>query len=210
MRILLFSICLSGASASLAFGLRGEESAYLSVGLHTYDPALGAVRARLKSAGGGGLVAIDDGRSALFLSLQKLGGPAVGGHRLARGLSAFRYRGRSATNDYLVELEHFAGSLVSVAVRDDANLRPYWGGGIDLVRMKREGSVAVRDAPRATQKDWLWGLHLQAGCEYLVSDHLAVGAKALYLYSMDSVFDGIEYALNDIALAYYMTFVFRR
>ncbi|MDA0336383.1 MAG: hypothetical protein O2782_14565 [bacterium] len=207
MKILLLSVCLTGAFTSFAFGQQGE-TAYLSVGFHTYDPALNAVRSRLKDAGGGRLEMIDKGRQALFVSLQTLG-PVSAGQQLGRGISAFRYRGRSQVDDYLVELEHFSGSLVSINVGDHGDMRPYWGGGIDVVRMKREGSVVVRDAPRVTQKDWLWGLHLEAGFEYFVSDYLAVGSKAFYLYSLDSSFDGIDYALDDIVLTYHMTLVFR-
>ena len=107
----------------------------------------------LKDAGGGRLEMIDKGRQALFVSLQTLG-PVSAGQQLGRGISAFRYRGRSQVDDYLVELEHFSGSLVSINVGDHGDMRPYWGGGIDVVRMKREGSVVVRDAPRVTQKDW--------------------------------------------------------
>lgn len=210
MRYLLSTIGLIGASATLAFGRPGADLAQVSVGLHTYDPALDAVRSRLQAAGGGRLIALDDGRDALYLSLQQLGGAATDRYRLARGLSAFRYRGRAQAGDYLLELERFSGTLLSVDVGDYGDLQPYWGGGLDLMRMKREGSVEVRGAPPATRKDWLWGLHLEAGCQYLVTEHLAVGSKATYLYSPDSAFDGIDYGLNDVALVYYATIVFRR
>lgn len=177
----------------------------LSLGLSTYRPSLKEVREQLQQAGGGKLVALDDYRGeSLYLAVGFAQEPKTPGAPPAlRELSYCRYRARSASQDYLVEIEKFTGALVRpFKGKAQAKLQPYWGGGVDLIRMKREGALAPRGAPPLTQKDWLWGLCGFTGLAYDLSAQFSLNLRYSWDLVPASTFNGTEYHLRSSALIY--------
>lgn len=186
---------------------RADEkgSLVLAVGLSTYNPPLAQVRERLRAAGGGKLVAIDDYQGeTLYLALG-LAGRDMGlrSQPRIREIAYFRYRGQSEQKDYLIEIERYTGSILSFFKENRrARLQPYWGSGIGLIRMKREGAVEQRGAPQTTQQDWLWGLCGFTGVEYFLSGRIAIGARYTYDLVPTSIFSGVEYGLSGKTFSY--------
>lgn len=182
-----------------------QRSLVLAVGLSTYNPPLAQVRERLRAAGGGKLVAVDDYRGeTLYLALG-LGGRDTGlrSQPRVREIAYFRYRGQSEPKDYLIEVERYSGSVLSFFKEDRrARLQPYWGSGIDLIRMKREGAVEQRGALQTAQKDWLWGVCGSVGAEYFLSARIAIGARYTYDFVPASIFNGVEYGLSGRTFSY--------
>lgn len=184
----------------------------MAVGLSTYNPPLEEVRERLKTAGGGRLVAIDDYQGeTLYLALG-LAGPDRGlrNQPRTREIAYFRYRGRSEPKDYLIEIEKYTGSVLSFFKEDrKARLQPYWGSGVDLIRMKREGVVEQRGASQTTQKDWLWGLGGFTGVEYFLTARLALDVRYTYDLIPASTFNGVEYGLSGRTFSYALSVQWR-
>ncbi|MBI2502608.1 MAG: hypothetical protein HYW07_05170 [Candidatus Latescibacteria bacterium] len=176
-----------------------------SLGLSSYRPSLKEVRQTLARSGGGKLALLGDYRgesvyAALALT-RKNSPPGVLPSR--RELSYRRYRARAASGDYLVEIEKFTGALVRpFRGKTQARLQAYWGGGVDLIRMKREGAPDQRQAPALTQKDWLWGLSGFAGLTYTLSPQLSLDLRYLRDFAPASTFNGAEYQLGGQGLVY--------
>ena len=177
----------------------------LSLGLSTYRPALKEVRDQLQGAGGGKLVLRDDyWGERLYFSAGFAGHPRdLNTPSSIREFSYCRYRARSASQDYLVEIEKFTGALVRpFKAKSQSRLQYYWGGGLDLIRMKREGAVQERGRPPVTQKDWLGGLCSFVGVEYFLSGRLSLNTRFIYDFVPSSTFNGVEYRLRGKTLAY--------
>lgn len=191
----LFLLSISPCSAWPGQG----ETFSAAFGLSTYHPSLKAVRHALAQAGGGKLDQLHDYQgewvyAALALSRRN---PPPGTLPSRRELSYRRYRARAASADYLVEVEKFTGALVRPFKGDSqAKLQAYWGGGIDLVRMKREGALAQRGAPVLTQKDWLWGLSGFAGLAYALSPRFSLDLRYLRDFVPTTTFNGADYQLG--------------
>lgn len=202
---------VSAATAALLLALAAPVRAaapgalVLSLGLSTYRPSLKEVRAKLRDAGGGELVALDDYRGeSVYLAVGFAREPKIPGTSPAtREISYCRYRARSASQDYLIEIEKFTGALVRpFRGKPQAKFHPYWGGGVDLIRMKREGAIEQRGAPALTQKDWLWGLCGFAGLTYDLSAQLSLNLRYSWDYVPASTFNGAEYELHSGTLTY--------
>jgi hypothetical protein len=181
------------------------ETFVASFGLSTYRPSLKEVREQLQSTGGGKLIALDDYRGErLYLALGFAQAPKnPGAPASLREFSYCRYRARSASGDYLIEIEKFTGALVRpFKGKTQARLQAYWGGGVNLIRMKREGALALRGAPVLTQKDWLWGLCGFASLAYALSPQLSLDIRYLRDFVPVSTFNGTEYQLGSQSLVY--------
>ncbi len=181
------------------------ETFVVSFGLSSYRPSLKEVRRTLEHAGGGELATLDDYRgesvyAALALAQKN---PVSGAPPSLREFSYSRYRARSASADYLVEIEKITAALVRpFKGKPQAKLYAYWGGGPALIRMKREGALAQRGAEPLTQKDWLWGLAGFAGLEGALSPRLSLNLRYLRDVVPASTFNGAEYELSGQSLAY--------
>jgi hypothetical protein len=197
--LLLFFV--SPCSAWLGQG----ENCFTSFGLSTYHPSLKEVRQTLERAGGGKLVLRDDYRGEsvyLAVSLAQKN-PPPGTLPSRRELSYRRYRARAASEDFTVEIEKFTGALVRpFKTNPQAKLHAYWGGGVDLIRMKREGALAQRGTPALTQKDWLWGLSGFAGLAYDLSPQLSLDLRYLRDFVPTTTFNSTEYQLGGQGLLY--------
>ena len=181
------------------------DAAILSLGLSTYRPSLKEVRKQLEAAGGGKLVTLDDYRGeSLYLALGFAQGPPTPGTLPAlREFSYSRYRARSASQDYLVEIEKFTGALVRpFRGKTPTRLQPYWGVGLELIRLKREGALAPRGAPALPQKDWLGGFCGFAGLTYDLSSKLSLNLRYSWDLVPASTFNGTEYDLHSKSLTY--------
>jgi opacity protein-like surface antigen len=177
------------------------ETFVVSLGLSSYRPSLKEVRQTLKDAGGGKLAAQGDYRGErLYVSA---GFARPGPHAQLRELSYCRYRALAASGDYLVEIEKFSGAVARpFKGQTQAKLQAYWGGGVELIRMKREGSLEERGAHLLTQKDWLWGLCAFAGLAYDLSAHLALNLRYCRDIVPASTFGGAKYQLGGQSLVY--------
>jgi hypothetical protein len=181
------------------------ETFVVSLGLSGYRPSLGEVRQKLQGSGGGELVARGDYRGErLYLAAAFAREPRPPGTAPPlRELSYCRYRARSASGDYLIEVEKLTGALARpIKGKPGARLQFYWGGGPSLIRMKREGALEQRGAPPLTQKDWLWGLCGFAGAAYDLSGRLSLNLRYAWDRVPASTFNGAEYELNGQGLIY--------
>ena len=187
-----------------------ENRSSFSVGLSDYNPDLEDVRDKLQATGGGKLRAMDEhiGKTVFFsLSTFRSNG-SQGGLTTAKEVSYLRYRTQSGPADFLLELDRFSGSLLRYfAASQQSGWRAYWGGGVSLIRMKREGEVEERGSPLTTKKDWLWGLNGSLGLTYLVSDHVAMDTRYTRDLLGNSKFNGLEYSLGGGTFSYALAFL---
>jgi len=181
------------------------ETFVVSLGLSDYRPSLKEVRRQLQEGEGGRLVPLDDYRGkslhlALALSRTSSNPKAPAPQR---ELSYSRYRARAASGDFLVEIEKFTGALLRpFGDQPQARLRAYWGGGLDLIRMKREGAPDQRGVPPLTQSDWLWGLAGFAGIAGDLSTRLSLDLRYRRDFAPASSLNGVEFHLGGQGLIY--------
>lgn len=183
----------------------------LSLGLGTYRPSLKEVREQLQQAGGGKLITLDDYRGkSLYLAVALAQeSPNSGTLPTLREFSYGRYRARSASQDYLIEIEKFTGALVRpLSGNPQAKLQAYWGGGPALIRMRREGALTPRGAPALTQQDWLWSLCSFAGVVCILTSQLSLDLRYLRDFAPVSTFNGTEYQLSGQGLVYALSLHF--
>jgi len=209
-RLILAGILFVTFSHPNAAHSENNETFVITAGLSSYNPALEHVREELRDAGGGNLVAIDDYREkTLFLALASIKrNKYMKQENGGKEINYFRYRGRSESNDYLLELENFSGAILTYFYEDGEAFESYWGGGINLIRMKREGSVEVRGTPRITQKDWLWGFNAFFGFDYLISASIGLGTRYTYHFTNSTILDSIEYSLSGGTISYSISLYF--